>query len=424
MNTILKKLSDRGLVSQVTNKDPFEDDKKQLKVYVGFDATAPALHVGNLLALNVARWFLDSGHHVYLLLGGATTLIGDPSGKDKERQFLSPKKIEDNIKLLQDYLLTHVSGSNKSDSITFVNNMDWYGKMTMVGFLRDVCKDFRVGYMMSKESVKKRINSEQGISLTEFCYQVLQGYDFHYLNQTHNVDVQIGGDDQWGNITSGCEFNRKQSGSDVYGLTFPLLTRSDGKKFGKSEKGAIWLNSELTSVYDFYQYFLTVSDDDVEKYLYMLTFLDVDTIKNIIAQRKAGAIEPNEAQRILARELTLLVHGNDSLETVLQQTAVKQPGKLQDITYDDLQSIVSDSDPFKIKRPEWLDYKLIDLFVETSLSKSKSEARKLIKGGGAYINNKRIDDIDYVVTIHNFLSEQLLLLGAGKKKKRIVQIND
>ncbi|MBU6446927.1 MAG: tyrosine--tRNA ligase [Verrucomicrobia bacterium] len=388
-----------------------------IKVYVGFDPTADSLHLGNLVSIMGLAWFQKFGHTPVAILGGATGLIGDPSGKSVERNLLDEKTLQHNVRCLEKFF-KKVLHFPKGPKPLILNNFDWLGKMSLVDFLRDVGKHFRIGPMMAKEMVRSRLEAEEGMSFTEFSYQLLQAYDFYYLNKEYGVTLQMGGSDQWGNITAGTEFNRKLGGDTLYGLTFPLLTRSDGKKFGKTEEGAIWLSEDKLSPYQFYQYLVRVPDADVIKLLKMLTFLDMEEIRRI----EAGMHVPNSAQKRLAEEVTRFVHGEEGLQIALKVTLEMAPGSEATLSGARLKELANDMPSMELLLSDVVGQKFVDVAVKVGLVPSKSEGSKLIKNGGAYLNNERINDPAYLFSVNDLIDHSFLLLSAGKKKRFLIKI--
>jgi len=413
MKNVIDLLKERGFIDQMTHSEFSEQVNKPLKVYVGFDPTADSLHLGNLVPIMGLAWFQKCGHTPVAILGGATGLIGDPSGKSAERNLLDEKTLKDNVSSIDKFLKKILKFSSGSSPI-ILNNYDWLGSFSLIDFLRDVGKSFRLGPMMAKDMVRSRMQSEDGMSFTEFSYQILQSYDFHYLNKEHGVTVQMGASDQWGNITAGIEFNRKLGGPTLYGLTFPLLTRSDGKKFGKSEEGAIWLSAEKLSPYQFYQHLVRISDADVIKLLKMLTFLDMEEIKEI----EAGMNVPNSAQKRLAEEVTRFIHGEEGLEAALKVTEGMAPGSSAKLSTD----VLKDMPHIEMAERDVVGKKYVDLACEIGLIPSKSEGNKLIKNGGAYLNNERILEITKVISSEDLIEKSYLLMSAGKKKRTLIKI--
>lgn len=416
MKNVIQTLIDRGFIDSMTSAELLQHVQKPIKVYCGFDPTADSLHLGNLVGIIGLAWFQKFGHTSVAILGGATGLIGDPSGKSCERNLLDEKTLNFNVSRLDAFFQKILPGAK------ILNNFSWFGSMSLIEFLRDVGKHFRVGPMLAKDSVKSRLNSEDGLSFTEFSYQTLQGYDFYYLNKHHDVTVQIGGSDQWGNITAGIDFNRKLGGNPVFGITFPLITRSDGKKFGKSEDGAIWLSSDRLSPYQLYQYLFKIPDVDVIRLLKMLTFLELSQIQEIEKQMVSVSYIPNTAQKILAEEVVRFVHGQEGVESALRATQGIAPGSSAALTAANLEALALDMDTSVLSKTEVIGVKFTDLLVKTTMSPSKGEATRLIKNGGAYLNNERLSEIGYVIKESDLIDGQFLVISAGKKNKVIVKV--
>ena len=419
---IITDLKKRGFI-EATSSDELEKICSQpIKLYIGFDPTADSLHLGNLVGIIALRWFQLYGHTPYVLMGGGTGCIGDPSGKSKERNLLDESTIRYNVEKIKELFQRFLS-SEGGNSFHIVNNLDWLGKIGMIEFLRDVGKHFRLGPMLSKESVKLRMQSEEGMSFTEFSYQILQGYDFYHLFSKNGVKLQMGGSDQWGNITAGIEYTRKMCSESVYGITFPLLTRSDGKKFGKSEDGAIFLHKEKCSYFDFYQYFMKVPDVDCIKLMKMLTFLDLEVIEEFEKKFLEGQIKPNELQTILAEEMTFFVHGQEGLNVAKKVTEATAFGKDVILDYETLLEISKDFPKKNIDCSSVLGNKFIDVAVKSGLCSSKSEAVRLIKNQGAYLNNKKVENVDCVIIETDLIGDRFLLLGSGKKTKLLIEVS-
>lgn len=397
-------------------------NEKTLKVYCGFDPTAESLHLGNLLGIIVLSWFLRCGHQAVALIGGATARVGDPSGKSIERPELDIDTLENNILGISKTFSTIFGSSN----VVILNNYDWWKDFSFLDFLKQVGRFARIGTMIAKESVKKRLESEQGLSFTEFSYQLLQGYDFLYLFQNKGVNVQIGGSDQWGNITAGTELIRKilqpDSDNEAYGLTFPLLLKSDGSKFGKSEDGAIWLSPSMLSPYKFYQYFFSVPDADVIRFLRILTFLDLEEIDELEKDMKRPGYVPNTAQRRLAEEVTRFVHGEDGLNEAVKATEALRPGAETKLDWKTIEAIAEDVPSCSFAYDQVLNVSLVDLSVSAGLFESKSAARRLLKQGGVYLNNNRVDSESKRIEPQDIVDDKVLLLSAGKKNKVVVRI--
>lgn len=424
MKSIVELLKERGLVDAVTNEEIYALSKKPLKVYAGFDPTADSLHLGNLVGIMVLAWFQKFGHTPVVILGGATARIGDPSGKSAERPFLDHETIVSNVQGIRKHFEKILDFSNPETMPIVLNNEDWYSNFNFLDFLREVGKYFRVNQMIAKEMVRTRLESEEGISYTEFSYQLLQGYDFHYLLENYQVCLQVGGSDQWGNITSGIELIRKLSGKSVFGVTWPLLVRSDGKKFGKTEEGAVWLSPEKTSPYQFYQYFIRVPDADVCKMMRMLTFMDLAEIAGYEEAMKKTDYTPNTAQRRLAEEMTRIVHGEEGLETALRVTQNVSPGSKAALDPMRLKEIASDMPNIHLKKEDVIGQKFVDLAVKSGLLSSKGETVRLINNGGAYLNDEKITAQDFKIEQGHLIGEEYLLLGAGKKKKILISVKN
>lgn len=422
MSNVIEILKERGFIDAMTSEGLAEITKNPLKVYCGFDPSADSLHLGNMVAIMGLSWFQRCGSTPVVLVGGATGMIGDPSGKSAERQLLDAETIEKNLKGIRENL-KNILDKNTPKPI-FLNNYDWFKNFSFIDFLRDVGKNFRLGQMLAKDSVKQRLNSEEGMSFTEFSYQVLQGYDFLYLFENHGVTLQIGGSDQWGNIIAGTDLIRKVHGKAANGLTFPLMTRSDGQKFGKSEKGAIWLSSDKLSPYEFYQYLVRVSDADVTKLMRMLTFMEMDEIRHYEKLMSQADYIPNTAQKRLAEEVTRIVHGEAKLQTALATTKAASPGSKTVLDVELLENISSDMPSKTFEKHEILEIKLIDLMVKALLSPSKAEAKRLLHNGGVYLNNEKIAEEQYTISTNDLIGGRLILIAAGKKNKLLIRLND
>jgi tyrosyl-tRNA synthetase len=419
---VIDVLKERGFIEAMTSEELREMANKPLKVYCGFDPTSDSLHIGNMVAIMGLAWFQRCGHTPVVIVGGATGMIGDPSGKSAERQLLDAESIQLNLQGIKKNLETVLSYGKLENKPIFLNNFDWFKNFSFIDLLRDIGKYFRIGPMLAKESVKARMTSEEGMSFTEFSYQVLQGYDFLYLFQNHGVTVQLGGSDQWGNITAGTDLIRKVSGKSAQGLTFPLLMRSDGQKFGKSEKGAIWLSKERLSPYEFYQYLFRTSDADVITLMRLLTFMDMSEIRHYEQLMKSSDYMPNTAQKKLAEEVTRIVHGDEGVETALRVTQGAAPGAATQLNAETLEALSGDMPSHKLKLTEVVDVKLIDLLVTLGLQSSKGDARKLVRNGGVYVNNEKILDENHAIARQNLVDGRLLLLAVGKKNKVLVRI--
>lgn len=417
MKNVIKALEARGFIEKMTSEELYSLADRPLSVYVGFDPTSDSLHLGNLIAIMGLAWFQKFGHTPVAIVGGATGMIGDPSGRSTERNLLDSATLEKNLKGIRRSL-----ESVLQKEVKILNNYDWFQKFGFIEFLRDTGKHFRLSTMLAKDSVKTRLTSEEGLSFTEFSYQLLQAYDFLYLNEHHNVTVQMGGSDQWGNITAGTELVRKVRGTSVHGITFPLLTRSDGKKFGKSEEGAIWLNSDKLPPYDFYQYIYRLPDSDVVKMFKMLTFLDLEEIEEIGKSMQRADYIPNSAQKRLAEEITRIVHGDEGVQQALRITEAAKPGSHTVLDKATLEALATEIPSRNFAASAVVGQKLIDLFVSCEMLTSKGEARRMLASGGIYVNNEKIMDENFVVSDKHLVEGQFLLLSVGKKKKMVVRV--
>jgi len=417
MTNVIEILQKRDFIDQLSDKKLKEIVNRPISCYVGFDPTADSLHIGHLVGIMALFWFQKYGHRAFALIGGATGRIGDPSGKSIERPFLDDKIIVKNISSIKKFL-EKVLGKD----VEIVNNNDWFEKIKFTDFLRDVGKYFRIGPMLAKESVKLRMESKEGMSFTEFSYQILQAYDYYHLYKSSNITLQMGGSDQWGNITAGIELIRKLDRETAYGITFPLLTRSDGKKFGKSESGAIWLDEKKLSYYDFYQYLVRVPDKDVIKLLKMLTLLPLEDIEDIKNQMSSSSYEPNAAQKILAEEVTKFIHGSEGLKIAQNVTKAAKPGTDALLDFATLKQISKDMPNIKATFSDVIGKKYSDIACLIGLTSSKSEAVRLVKNSGAYLNNKKVNDPYVIISENDLINSTFLLFGAGKKKKILVTI--
>ncbi|MBC7713686.1 MAG: tyrosine--tRNA ligase [Rhizobacter sp.] len=417
-----EELEARGLVADVSNPEIKEIlNTKKISFYIGYDPTAKSLQIGNLFAMITMKRFQDAGHRPVVVLGGATGMIGDPSGKSTERVLLTEEVIAVNIEAQKKQFksILNFEGSNPA---IMVNNYDWMGKFTFIEFLRDVGKRFRITEMLAKDSVKNRIDSEVGLSFTEFCYQMLQAYDFRHLALHHDVILQMGGGDQWGNITAGIDYTRKMDAKQVYGLVIPLVVDSNGNKFGKSEGGtAIYLDPEMTSPYQMYQYLLNSDDTSVVKYLKYFTFLALDQIAVLEEKTKT---EPHlrEAQKTLAAEVVKLVHGQAGLDGAMSATRIFFGEKIENLKDKDLNAIFKDVPSVELKRDDLKNGILVlDLLVQTPLFPSKGEAKRSVEQKGVYLNNDTIPDMTVKLTEVHLASETCMVVRKGKKNYCVVK---
>ncbi len=419
MNDIFADLAWRGLIQQTTDDRHLPEwlTTGSRTLYVGFDPTATSLHVGSLLPLLTLRRFQRAGHRPIAVVGGATGMIGDPSGKSEERNLMSVETLQANVAGLQQQMRQFLDFDCGPQSALLVNNFDWMRQFSFLDFLRDIGKNFPVNVMLSKDSVKGRLErSDGGLSYTEFSYMLLQAYDFVHLYDQYGCQLQAGGSDQWGNITAGIDLARRMRGVQLYGLTCPLLTKSDGTKMGKTEKGTVWLAADRTSPYAFYQYWINVADSDAGTCLRMLTELNRDEIESL---DQSGQAEPHlrQSQKRLAEEVTRLVHGEAGLATALRATDMFFGAEIADLNDAQLVEIFADvpSKQLPRKRLAGDGLPLIDALSEAGLAKSKGDARRTIQQGGAYVNNRRINDLETRLTAAHLASETVLVLRSGKK---------
>lgn len=422
MTDVIECLKRRGFVDALTSEELPLAAKAPLNLYLGFDPTADSLHLGNLVGIIALAWFQRYGHKPHVILGGATGRIGDPSGKSIERPLLDKETIAHNVSRIAKHFEQILDFSDPQTRPVILNNDEWFSSIGFIDFLRDVGKHFRLGNMIAKESVRSRLNSEEGISYTEFSYQLMQAYDFLYLYQKHGVVLQLGGSDQWGNITSGTDLIRKMLSKTAYGLTFPLLTRSDGKKFGKTEEGTVWLAPDRFSPYKFYQYLVRIPDADIPKMMRLLTFMPIEEIEAYEKRMQESDYVPNTAQRRLAEEVTRLVHGQEGLDAALRVTDAAAPGAEATLDPASLKEAAADMPGISLSREEVIGQKFVDLAVKTGLLPSKSEAVRLIRNGGAYLNNEKIGDPALLVEHAHLVGGQFILLASGKKNKLLITV--
>jgi len=425
MPDIFDDLSWRGLIHQSTDGGHLAEWLRadHRTVYAGFDPTADSLHVGHLMALMILRRFQRVGHRPVALVGGATGMIGDPSGKSEERNLLSVDVLRANVAAIEQEMRRFLDFSRGDMPAVLVNNFDWMSKFSFLDFLRDIGKNFPVGAMMAKESVKSRLErADSGLSYTEFSYMLLQAYDFVYLNERYGCELQIGGSDQWGNITAGIDLARRLRGVQLFGITCPLLTKSDGTKMGKTEAGAVWLSPHRTSPYAFYQYWMNVADDDAPTCLRFLTELALEEIESLDRSRIEQP-HRRESQRALASELTRLVHGDEGLAAAQRATDVLFGAEIEDLTDADLAEIFADVPCGQLPRSTLSGdgMSTVDAFVHAGLAATKSEARRTIQQGGGYINNRRRQDVAAKLTPNDLASETIMVLRSGQKKYALLR---
>lgn len=419
MSELLKDLQFRGLINQMTDEEGLKKvlEEESVKLYSGFDPTADSLHIGHLLPILTLRRFQLAGHRPIALVGGATGLIGDPSGKKAERTLNTSHIVQEWSNKIKNQLSRFLDFDPSSENpATLANNFDWIGSMDLITFLRDVGKNFGINYMLAKDTVSSRI--ESGISYTEFSYMILQSYDFLNLYRSQGCKLQIGGSDQWGNITAGLELIRKsEENSKAFGLTVPLVTKSDGTKFGKTEGGAIWLDKDKTTPYEFYQFWINTDDRDVMKYIKFFTFLSHNEIE-VLEQQLLNAPEKRVAQKALAEDMTKLVHGEESLQQAIKISQALFSGNIKELTGSEIEQGFKDVPTFKVEEPE---ISLIDLLVNAKISPSKRQAREDVTNGAVYVNGERVQETDKVISSADRIDDKFTVIRRGKKKYSLIQ---
>ncbi|HEM3683501.1 TPA: tyrosine--tRNA ligase [Streptococcus suis] len=414
---IFEELKARGLVFQTTDEEALVKalTEGQVSYYTGYDPTADSLHLGHLVAILTSRRLQLAGHKPYALVGGATGLIGDPSFKDAERSLQTKDTVDGWVTKIQGQLSRFLDFENGDNKAEMVNNYDWFSDISFIDFLRDVGKYYTVNYMMSKDSVKKRI--ETGISYTEFAYQIMQGYDFYELNDKHNVTLQIGGSDQWGNMTAGTELLRRKADKSGHVITVPLITDSTGKKFGKSEGNAVWLDADKTSPYEMYQFWLNVMDDDAVRFLKIFTFLSLDEIAEIEEKFDAARHE-RLAQKILAKEVVTLVHGEEAYNQALNITEQLFAGNIKNLSAKELKQGLSNVPNYAVQAEDNLN--IVELLVTSGIVTSKRQAREDVANGAIYVNGERVQDLDYTLSDSDKIDGELTVIRRGKKKYSVL----
>lgn len=411
-NVLIEDLKWRGLIYQQTDEQGIEDllNKEQVTLYCGADPTADSLHIGHLLPFLTLRRFQEHGHRPIVLIGGGTGMIGDPSGKSEERVLQTEEQVDKNIEGISKQM-HNIFEFGTDHGAVLVNNRDWLGQISLISFLRDYGKHVGVNYMLGKDSIQSRL--EHGISYTEFTYTILQAIDFGHLNRELNCKIQVGGSDQWGNITSGIELMRRMYGqTDAYGLTIPLVTKSDGKKFGKSESGAVWLDAEKTGPYEFYQFWINQSDEDVIKFLKYFTFLGKEEIDRL-EQSKNEAPHLREAQKTLAEEVTKFIHGEEALNDAIRISQALFSGDLKSLSAKELKDGFKDVPQVTLSNGTT---NIIDVLIETGVSPSKRQAREDVNNGAIYINGERQQDVNYELTSDDKIDSEFTIIRRGKKK--------
>ena len=420
---LIEELRWRGMIQDIMPGTEEQLKKEMTTGYIGFDPTADSLHIGSLVPILLLVHFQRAGHKPIALVGGATGMVGDPSGKSEERNLLSEEVLQRNVAGVKSQLMRFLDfNPSLPNAAEMVNNYDWFKSISFIDFLRDAGKYITVNYMMAKESVRKRIEGETGISYTEFAYQLMQGYDFYWLYQHKNCKLQMGGSDQWGNMTTGTELIRRKAAGEAYVFTNPLITKADGGKFGKTESGNVWLDPERTTPFQFYQFWLNASDTDAEKWIRIFTFLSKRETESIITAHHADPAS-RVLQKRLAEEVTSLVHGKDELDKALETTRklfANQSASVESLTTDDLENMegVIKCDYSQEKIIGGVD--IVSFLAETQIFPSKGEARKMIQGGGVSINRKKIMDEKLSLDRNMLLHDKYLLVQKGKKHYYLV----
>lgn len=419
-NELLKDLKWRGLLYQQTDEEGMAKvlENEKISLYCGVDPTADSMHIGHIVPLLTLRRFQMHGHRPILLVGGATGMIGDPSGRNEERQLQTTEQIDRNVEGIK-LQMQRIFDFQAENGAKMVNNRDWIGAMSIIEFLRDYGKLISVNYMLAKDSVASRL--ETGISFTEFSYTLIQAIDFNHLYDNYNCRVQIGGSDQWGNITSGLEVIRKTHGeeSKAYGITIPLVTKADGTKFGKSAGGAVWLDASKTSPYEFYQFWINTADADVIKYLKIFTFISREEVE-ALEQTVETEAHLRKAQRVLAEEMTKMIHGETALEDAQRITKALFSGDLKALSASEMKAAFKDVPSIEIERQE---KSIVDLIVEAGISSSKRQAREDITNGAISVNGEKVTDLEYIVDEKDRLEDAFAIIRRGKKKYHMVQFS-
>ena len=423
---LVAELKWRGMIQDIMPGTEDQLNKEMTTGYIGFDPTSDSLHVGSLVPILLLVHMQRAGHKPIALVGGATGMIGDPSGKSEERNFLSEEQLQKNLDGIKNQLMQFLDfDAAKPHAAEMANNYDWFKDISFIQFLRDAGKHITVNYMMAKDSVRKRIEGDTGISYTEFAYQLMQGYDFYWLYQHKKCKLQMGGSDQWGNITTGTEFIRRKAGGEAFALTCPLLTKADGTKFGKSEGGNIWLSPEKTSPYKFYQFWRSAADADAEKWIKIFTFLPQETIEQLIEEHRK---DPGAwlLQKTLAKEVTLFVHGEAGYQKAMEDTKTLIDQKdvpAESLSLEDLEGIdgISKFDFDLTKVQAGID--VVSFLAETKIFPSKGEARKTVQAAGVSINRKKVEDIALQVDPSFLLHNRYILVSRGKKNHWLVKVS-
>jgi tyrosyl-tRNA synthetase len=422
---LIEELRWRGMIQDIMPGTEEQLNKEMTSAYIGFDPTADSLHIGSLVPILLLVHLQRAGHKPYALVGGATGMVGDPSGKSEERNLLSEDVLKHNQEGVKKQLMQYLDFNPAlKNAAEMVNNYDWFKNFTFLDFIRDVGKHITVNYMMAKDSVRKRIEGETGMSFTEFTYQLVQGYDFYWLYKNKNCKLQMGGSDQWGNIVTGTELIRRKAGGEAFAFTCPLITKADGGKFGKTESGNVWLDANRTSPYQFYQFWLNASDTDAEKWIKIFTFLSKDAIDILIHEHKMNPAE-RVLQKTLAQEITVFVHGIEEYEKAIETTQklfANQNAAAESLSIEDLEGMegIVKIDFAKDKIAGGID--VVSFLAETAIFPSKGEARKTVQGGGVSINRKKVEGIELKVDTSQLLHDKYLLVQKGRRNYYLVKV--
>jgi tyrosyl-tRNA synthetase len=425
MKNLIEELKWRGLVQDIMSGTEEQLNKEMTTGYVGFDPTADSLHIGNLVPIMLLAHLQRCGHKPIALIGGATGMVGDPSGKSEERNLLSEDILQHNLSCVKKQLEKFLDfNAAKPNGAEMVNNYDWFKQFTFLDFIRDVGKHISINYMLAKDSVKKRHESEAGMSFTEFTYQLVQGYDFYWLYKNKNCKLQMGGSDQWGNIVTGTELIRRKSGGEAFAFTCPLLTKADGGKFGKTEKGNVWLDAKKTSPYQFYQFWLNAADEDAERYLKTFTFLTKDEIEKLKEQHH-GNEHLRLLQQKLAEEVTTFVHSKKEYDFAVQASQILFSNEtaeiLKQLNEEELLQVMEGVPKVEFAKQN-LGIDIISFLADTKIFASKGEAKKMVQGGGVSINKLRVESLEFRIDASQLLNEKYLLVQKGKKNYWLVKV--
>ena len=425
---LIEELRWRGMIQDIMLGTEEQLSKEMTTAYIGFDPTADSLHIGSLVPILLLVHLQKAGHKPIALVGGATGMVGDPTGKSEERKMLSEDVLQQNVAGVRKQLEQYLDfDSNKPNAAQLVNNYDWFKNVSFLDFIRDVGKHITVNYMMAKDSVKKRLDGETGMSFTEFTYQLVQGYDFYYLYKNNNCKLQMGGSDQWGNIVTGTELIRRKAGGEAFAFTCPLITKSDGGKFGKSEKGNIWLDASKTSPYEFYQFWLNASDDDAARYIKIFTFLQLQEVNEILTEHTGNEYQ-RKLQKKLAQEITTFVHGEDAFKKAVQATDLLfSKDTLQiiaSLSKDGLDQVLAGVPAIEISKEKisGANPDIVTFLAETAVFASKGEAKKMIQGGGVSLNKQKVSDASAKVDMSLFINERYLFVQKGKTNYYLVKV--